>query len=228
MDSHHLAHRSASAEARGAGVDRRRFVMLGGATVAGTALIAACKGATPPVSVAPASTTTTMLLGSSKDLAILNTAISIEAVAQSMYNTILGGTLVSTASTLDLLKLFQSQHAQHQDLLTRTVRGAGGTPVTQANPVIMAQVVQPQLTKLASESDVVNLAYTVEHLLASTCQASIGALDHPTLNTTMAQIGGNEARHVALWAIVSNKSAMGTPDGPFGVDSDAVSPGIGI
>lgn len=228
MERHHLPHRPASAVTRRPGVDRRRFVVLGGATVAGTALIAACKGATPPVSVAPPSTTTTMLVGSSKDLTILNTAISIQAVAQSMYNTMLGGTVVSTSTTLDLMKLFQSQHAQHQDLLTRTVREAGGTPVTQANPVIMAQVVQPQLSKLASESDAVNLAYTVEHLLMATCQASIGALDHPALNKTMAQIGGNEARHVALWAIISNKSATGTPDGSFGVDSDAVSPGIGI
>jgi hypothetical protein len=209
-------------------IDRRRFVRFGGVAVATSAVIAACRGATPPVSVAPPTTTTTGLVGSTKDVAILNTAISLEAMAQAAYTQILNGSLVQTPYTLDIMKLFQNQHSQHQDLLTRTTRAAGGKPVTQANAVIMAQVVQPQLAALKTEADVVNLAYTIEHLLSATCQADVGLFDASMLNMTISQIGAVEARHVALFAIISNKSATGTPDNSFQVDTDAVSPGVGV
>ncbi len=209
-------------------INRRRFVMFGGVAVATSAVVAACKGATPPVSAAPPTTSTTLLVGSPRDLAILNTAISIEVLAQAVYAKVLSGTLVTTPATLDLVKLFQSQHAQHQDLLTRTTKAAGGTPFTQPNPVIMAQVVNPRLAALSSEADVVSLAYDVEHLLSATCQADVGMFDHASLNTLISQIGGIEARHVAVWSMISAMSATGTPDGAFQADQDAVSPGTGV
>jgi len=210
------------------GVNRRRFVMFGGVAVATTAVISACRGATPPVSVAPPTTSTTVLIGSPKDLALLNTAISLEILAQNVYTQILAGTLVTDPTTQDLLKLFQAQHGQHQDELTRTVQAAGGTPFTKPNPVIMAQVVQPRLAALSSQADVVTLAYDLEHMMSATCQAGVGMFDHATLNTLIIQIGAIEARHTALWSILSAKSTTGTPDGAFQTDQDAVSPGTGL
>jgi hypothetical protein len=231
MDSHvdHVTPDAAGCTAaEHSGINRRKFVMFGGAAIATSAVIAACKGATPPVSVAPPTSATTVLVGSPRDLALLNTAISLEALAQAVYTEVVAGTLVTTSTTQDLLKLFQTQHGEHQDELTRTVSAAGGKPFTQANPVIMAQVVQPRLAALKTEADVVSLAYDLEHMLAATCQAGVGTFDHATLNTLLIQIGAIEARHCALWSIISGKSTSGTPDGAFEADQDAVSAGTGI
>ena len=210
------------------GTSRRRLLAAGGVAAASTAVLAACKGATPSASPTPATTGTTAVVGNAKEIAILNTAISLEAMAVDVYTTVLGGTLVKSPTNQDLLKLFQTQHGQHQDLLTRTVRGAGGTPTTTANATIMAQVVQPHLATLATEADVVNLAYLLEHLLSATCQAAVGMFDHPALNTAISQVGGTEGRHLGLMAVASGKSAMGTADGAVQSDTDAVSPGLGV
>lgn len=206
----------------------RRVFLFGGAAVAGTAVVAACRGAAAPVSVVPATTTTTAIVGTTKDIAILNTAISIEALLVAAYTQMVKSGLVTTATTLALLKEFETHHTQHQDLFTRTTRGSHGTPVTQANPVLMAQVVQPRLAALKAEADVLSLAYDLEHLASATYQADIGMFDHPPINATVATVGGAEARHVAVLAILSNKSATGTPDNSFQVDTDAVSPGTGV
>jgi len=210
------------------GINRRRFFRLGGAAVAASAVIAACKGATPPVSVTPATTTTTILMATPTDAAILRTAESIEVLLQSVYGTFISGGLVKTPATLDLIKLFQSQHMQHQSLFDRTARGAGATPFTQSNPVLMQQLVQPRLAALTTEADVVTLAYDLEHMASATFQANIGKVSHPALNTDFAAVGATEARHVALWAIISAKSTTGTPDNAFQVDTDAVAGGTGV
>lgn len=210
------------------GINRRRFFRLGGAAVAASAVIAACKGATPPVSAVPATTTTTMLVATAADANILRTASSIELLLQSVYGTFISGGLVKTAATLDLIKLFQSQHVQHQSLFDRTARGAGATPFDQPNPVLMQQLVQPRLAALTTEAEVVNLAYDLEHMASATFQANIGMVSHPALNTDFAAVGATEARHVALWAIISGKSGTGTPDNAFQVDTDSVRGGTGV
>jgi hypothetical protein len=210
------------------GIHRRQVLMFGGVAVATSAVLAACKGATPSVTAVPATTTSTAVAGTVKDVAILRTASSIEALAVSVYATAISSKLVTTSTTLDLIKLFQSQHSQHGDLFQRATRTAGGTPFTDANPVLMQQVVQPRLAALKTEADVVSLAYDLEHLAAATYQADIGSFDNAKFNTTVASVGATEARHVALLAVLGGKSATGTPDNAFQVDQDAVNPGTGV
>jgi len=210
------------------GINRRRVLMFGGVAVATSAVVAACKGATPSVSVVPATTTSTAVKGTAKDVAIFRTASSIEALAVSVYATALKSGLVKTTTTTDLMKLFQSQHSQHGDLFQRSTRTAGGTAFTDANPVLMQQVVQPRLAALATEADVVTLAYDLEHMAAATYQSDVGTLDNPKFNVTVASVGATEARHVALLAVISGKSATGTPDNAFQVDTDAVKSGTGV
>jgi hypothetical protein len=210
------------------GINRRQMLKFGGAGVAMTAVIAACKGATPSVSVTPATTTSTALAGSAGDIAILRTASSIEALAVSVYATALKTGLVTTTTTSDLLKLFQSQHAQHGDLFQRSTRTVGGTAFTDPNPLLMQQLVQPRLAALKAEADVVALAYDLEHLASATYQADIGAFSNPKLNVSVASVGATEARHVALLAVISGKSATGTPDNAFQADQDAVKSGTGV
>ncbi|MDQ1358343.1 MAG: hypothetical protein QOG44_2716, partial [Acidimicrobiaceae bacterium] len=52
--------------------------------------------------------------------------------------------------------------------------------------------------------------------------------DNVKFNTTVASVGATEARHVALLAVISNKSATGTPDGAFQTDGDQVNAGTGV
>ncbi|MDQ1401671.1 MAG: hypothetical protein QOK20_3603 [Acidimicrobiaceae bacterium] len=209
-------------------MSRRRVLMFGGAAVATSAIFAACKGATPSVSVVPPTTLVTVPQGTAKDVAILRTASSIEALAVAVYTAAIKTGLVKTAATLDLIKLFQSQHNQHGDLFQRSTRTAGGTAFVDPNPVLMQQVVQPRLAALKTEADVVSLAYDLEHLASATYQADIGMFDNVKFNTTVASVGATEARHVALLAVISNKSATGTPDGAFQTDGDQVNAGTGV
>jgi hypothetical protein len=210
------------------GIHRRRVLMFGGAAVATSAVFAACKGATPSAVVTPATTTSTAAPGTVKDATILRTASSIEALAVAVYAQAISSGLVKTAAIVDLIKLFQSQHNQHGDLFQRATRTAGGVAFTDANPVLMGQVVQPRLAALKTEADVVGLAYDLEHLASATYQAGIGTFDNAKFNTTLASVGATEARHVALLAVLGGKSATGTPDNAFQVDPDAVKPGIGV
>jgi hypothetical protein len=210
------------------GMHRRRFLYLGSAAVATSAVFSACRGATPPVSVVPATTTTSLFHPSTADATILRTASSLEALAVSTYTKVLATGLVKTASTLDLVKLFQMQHSQHGDLFQRGTRNAGGTAFSDPNPVVMAQLVQPRLAALMTEADAVSLAYDLEHLLAASYQADIGTFENHAFNTTTASVGASEARHVALLAVIGGKSATGTPDGAFQVDTDAVKPATGV
>ncbi len=210
------------------GLNRRKLLMLGGAGVAMTAVMAACKGATPSAQVVPPTTASTAVVGTANDVAILRTAGSIEALAVSVYTTALKSGLVTTTTTASLLKLFQGHHTQHGDLFQRSTRTAGGMPFADANPVLMQQLVQPRLAALKTEADVVNLAFDLEHLAAATYQADIGNLNNAKFNATIASVGATEARHVALLAVISGKSATGTPDNAFQKDQDAAKAGIGV
>ncbi len=210
------------------GFNRRQVLMFGGAAVATSAVFAACKGATPSVQVVPPTTASTALQGTSKDVTILRTASSIEALAVSVYASAISSGLVKTTTTLDLIKLFQTHHNQHGDLFQRTTKAAGGSAFADANPVLLQQVVQPRLAALKTEADVVNLAFDLEHLAAATYQGDIGMFDNAKFNPTVASVGAAEARHVALLAVLSAKSATGTPDNAFQLDMDAVKPGTGV
>jgi hypothetical protein len=213
------------------GLNRRKFLMFGGASVLSSAVFAACKGASGgAVSAAPttAGPTTTSLSGLANDLTILRTAASIEALAVMVYDTAIKGGLVKNPAVTTLAKLFQSQHVQHGELFNRTAQNAGGTAFTDPNPVLLAQVVQPRLAALKTEMDVVNLAYDLEHLASATYQNDVGMFHNLKYNVTVASVGGTEARHVALLAVISGKSATGTPDNAFQVSTDAVKPGTGV
>lgn len=215
-------------EARGP--DRRRFLMFGGVSVLSSAVLAACAGASSGVKAAPTTgpTSTAAQTPSAKDVTLLRTAMSIEALAVSVYDKAIKGGLVTTPAVLALIKAFQSHHKDHGELFGRNITGAGGTPFADPNPVLLQQVVTPRLAALKSEMDVINLAYDVERLAAATCQADIGMFDNRKYNVATASVGGAEARHVALLAVLNTRSATGTPDGAFQTDQDAVNPGTGV
>lgn len=184
--------------------DRRTFFRVGGVTLAMSAVVAAC-GKSKVAQIAQTGTTTTTAKGATTtspysrqtDKAYLRTAQSIEVLAIETYQSALDSGLVTTASVVDAVKLFQSQHREHNDLLARTVQGVGGEPYAQANAYLKSAVIDAAVAGLSDEKSVIVLAQQLETVAANTYTMTGGVLTTPELRQTALSIGGTEARHMA-------------------------------
>jgi hypothetical protein len=190
---------------------RRQVLRVGGISIAGAALLAACgdddDAAESSDTTAPDST------GSAEmDLVLANTAISLEILAVDTYQAAIESGLVTTPAVGDAAALFQSHHAQHRDALVGVVQGAGATPVSSANQVVKDAVVQPALAVATAEADVVRLAYDLEMAAAQTYVFAATSLSTPQLRSTIMTIGGIESRHAT---ILEMTGALGEPKPAF-------------
>lgn len=202
------------------GLDRRRFIRLGGVTVATAAIVAACVGDDEKKSADETGTRRR----SENDATILRTASSIEALAVEVYRTAIESDLVTTKTIAAAAKLFQSQHQEHGALFEAETENAAAEPFTDPNPVLLDQL-RPTIDALDSETGVIQLAYDLEVVAANTYQANVGSFDDNKLNQALMSVGGVEARHAALLA-----ASLGLPSVPsaFQVTDDALRPGTGI
>jgi hypothetical protein len=210
------------------GLDRRRFLQIGGLTIATAAVVAACSGDDDNGSSGDASTTTSAS-GESNDVVILRTATSIEALAVAAYQTAVDSGLVTTMAIADAAVLFQSQHREHLELFAGATEQAGGEPFTDPNPAILEQL-QPTIDALSDELGVVQLAYNLEVAAAETYQSTVGVFTDPTLNQASMSVGGTEARHAAVLGGVLTQLGTATtiPPAAFQVTADAVPVGTGV
>jgi hypothetical protein len=196
---------------------RRQFLKIGGATIAGAALLAACgdddtsgSGATTTSTTAGTSSTTAgdaMTDDPNMDIVLANTAISLEVLAIAAYETAAGSGLVTTAAVGDAAKLFMGHHKEHRDALIATVKAAGATPYTKPNEVVKKAIVDPAVQAAKTEADIIKLAWTLETAAAQTYVFAAGALSTPELRSTIMTIGGVESRHAQILGAVS-KAAM--------------------
>ena len=132
------------------------------------------------------------------DIVLANTAISLEVLAIDTYQAGIDSGLVTTKAVADAAKLFQEHHVAHRDALIATVDQAGGTPFNQTNAVVKSALVDPALSKAASEADVVALAFDLENAAAQTYVFAATALSTPALRSTIMTIGGVESRHATI------------------------------
>ena len=224
------------------GMNRRSALRLGGITVLGGALLAACgsdsNNAAPTTAAGGADTTgapatdaattaaapTTTGAAAEGDVQILRTASSIEELAVAAYQIALDSGLVTTMAVADAAKLFQAQHREHSGLFQSLTTKAGGEPFTEPNPVIL-EALQPTIGGLKDEMGIVALAYDLEVVAAQTYQANVSAFMDPELNAAIMSVGGVEARHAAALA-----SVLGQPPVPaaFQVTDNAVEAGTGV
>lgn len=217
------------------GVNRRRFLQIGGASIAMSAVMAACGkssgkgGGATAAGGAAGGSTTTVPVTSQSDITILRTASSLEAVAISVYQKASDNAkaLGVSSAVSDVIQLFHKQHTDHGNLLAKVTTDAGGKAFMTPNPVVMGQI-QPMIDALKTETDVLNLALTLEKAAASTYQASVGTFDNKTLNATLMSIGGVEAKHVTVIFSALKMSDKQTTDGAFQKTDGAVKPGTGI
>lgn len=223
------------------GLTRRSLFKVGGVTVVGAALIAACgsdvKGAsTTASSTSPATvpsttvdsvlntTLTTTPLTTSADITLLRTASSIENLAIAAYQIAIDSGLVTTAAVVSAAKLFQDHHRQHADLFQSTTRNMGGEAFTKPNPAVLAQL-KPTIDALKDEQGVVRLALLLERAAAATYQAGVGTVTDRTLNVALMSVGGVEARHAAALAAALMDVPVPTP---YGLIDAAIASGTGV
>lgn len=173
--------------------DRRGFLRVGGVTIAGAALLAAC---------GDDDTVATRVGGSTDDgnmdVILANTAISLETLAIDTYGVAAASGLVQRAVVAEAAGLFMEHHVSHRDALVGTVEAAGAAPFTGTNGAVKSAIVDPALAAAVDEEDVIRLAFDLETAAAQTYVFAAGALSTPELRSTIMTIGGVEARHAAV------------------------------
>jgi hypothetical protein len=210
------------------GLNRRRFMQIGGLSVATAAVFAACgNGSTTTAATGETTTTvdTTSGVGSmATDIKILRTASSIEQLAVDVYQKAIDSGLLTTAAVVEAAKLFQGQHQEHGALFQGATRKLGGTAFDKANPVVL-KTLQPQIDALKDEKGVVALALSLEQAAAATYVSAVGTFHELSLNQAAMSVGAVEARHVSVLAAV-----LGQPQAPksFAPKDGAIPAGTGV
>jgi Ferritin-like domain len=211
------------------GLSRRSVLRIGGLTVVGGVLLAACGSdddSSSGITSAPGTTGpgTTAAGNMTGDVAILRTASSIEELAVAAYQTAIDSGLVTTAAIADAAMLFQAHHREHSGLFQAATEEAGGEAFAEPNPAIL-EMIQPAIDALQDERGIVALAFDLETVAAQTYQSNVGTFSDPNLNVAIMSVGGVEARHAAVLAGV-----LGQPQVPVGfqVTDKAVAAGTGV
>ena len=131
------------------------------------------------------------------DIKLLNTAVPLERAAVKAYADADATNLLSPQARV-VLKSFMADHQAHLDALVAAVAQGGATPSPDTATI--------PVPTLANELDILNYAYTIERLAASTYLSTIALFKNRDLATTAAAIMGVETTHVALLAEALKKN----------------------
>lgn len=201
------------AHALGVPGGRRQFFRVGGATLIGAAVLAAC-GDDDDGGVASTGEGADATTGEDDaapsgvdDLTLVRTAASLEALAVATYETAAGSGLVTTPAVGEAAALFMDHHQQHLDALNAVAEQNGGEAVTDPNAAVKAAVVDPAVEAAATEEDILRLALDLEKAAAQTYVFAGGTLSQPEFRATIMTIGGVESRHAIILGNVLALSA---------------------
>lgn len=188
---------------------RRQFFKIGGATIMGAAVLAACgsddEGGTTDTTAAPG--THGEEPGGEMDLPLARTAASLEKLAVDTYQAGIESGLVTTAAIGEAATLFQSHHQAHLDALNGAIKDLGGEEVTEANEAVFKALIEPAVTAAKAEADIVKIALELENAAAQTYAYAGGTLSVPALRSTIMTIGGIEARHAAVLQVAAQSAS---------------------
>lgn len=188
--------------------DRRTLLRTGGLTISLGAVVAACGGSSlateGPGRIGVAAPTPTLPSEPITDLVLLRTAQSLEYTALDVY-ALAAGTGALSAEQLELVEAITADHTDHAATLAQVITAGGGEEFSCANPFIVRRVVEPVVAALEGSDDLtrdlLNIAFAVETLAASSYQLFITLLADPALRSAALEIGDDEARHTAALAI---------------------------
>lgn len=128
------------------------------------------------------------------DIRVLNSALSAELEAIAAYQLGADSGLLKPP-VRDLALTFQGHHAQHAELLAKTVETLGGRPASAKDKY------QFPTDKLKSQEDVLRFAALLEKGAVSAYLGAVPILDNRELAKAAASILGDEAMH---WAVLRN------------------------
>jgi hypothetical protein len=206
---------------------RRDLLRAGGLTAVFGAVAAACSsdGDRDPATAPGMQTTTTEGSDESAgDVALLNTALSLEVLAFDTYQAAFDQALVAGPEVTDALRLFQEHHAEHRETLTGLVDAAGGEPFWAANPVVKTALVGPSLASVTVERDFLRLAHELEQATAQLYVHATAGLSTAELRSAAMSIGAVASRRATVLGLLGNlgneRAAVYPADNPL--PSDAI------
>ncbi len=177
--------------------NRRELFRIGGISILGAALLAACGSDDDGRAISTDAPTTTAGAGEpNMDIVLAKTAASLEKLAIDAYGIAAG--LITTPAVLAAATMFAEHHQMHLDALNGVITGAGATAITEMNQAVYDALVAPALATASTEADAVNIALALEEAAAQTYAFAGGQLSTPALRSTIMTIGGVEARHAAV------------------------------
>lgn len=205
-----------------AALGRRQALRLGGATVLGAAVLAACGSSEDPGVVAsgttePASDATTTASvpttsdaeGEATNLVLVRTATSLSLLAVDFYQLLIDGDVdvPLRAELVALATRCQDHHRDHAERLSELTRDLGGDPVTTANEHLQEVLVDRARPTLTSEGHVTAFAGQVEDVITSTHAYAGGTFSDAELRQAALAIGAATARHAAAWHAIGDPTA---------------------
>ncbi|MGQ0677820.1 MAG: DUF4439 domain-containing protein [Rhodospirillales bacterium] len=176
---------------------RRLFLRNTGAAVLSGAAVALLAGREALAQAAPKGS-------ANNDVAILNTALGLEWEAIAAYQVGAQSGLLKD-KVLKVAKTFQGHHKEHAELLEKTVKKLGGTPVKAKT---VADYKFP-VDKLKKAEDVLRFAAKLERGAASAYLGAIPVFWAPELKTAAGRLVADESMH---WVVLMNALGEDLPD----------------
>jgi hypothetical protein len=192
----------------GTPLDRRRFLAIGGFSVASAAVLAACGGGGTKTRVSQAGLTTETTALPERvlsDSVLLRTASSLEHSAIAIYDTALGmGILAGDAAGFG--KLFLERHRAAAAFFEAQTTALGEAPAGKANDAVTKNIMTPAFTAIEASNDKAgdlrNLLHSLENVITETHQSFVALLSTPKLRAAVMSVGGAGAKHSAIWASI--------------------------
>jgi rubrerythrin len=146
------------------------------------------------------------IINETHDVELLNEGLQGEYFAITAYDAAFGTGLLS-ANVTAVAKGFQADHRAHAEAIREAIERLHGQASAQKTWKEYAAMYPPP--KLASETDILQYAASLERAAAVADTKLVATLQDPALRTLFARIGGVEAMH---WALL--RSTVGEPPIP--------------
>ncbi len=202
---------------------RKRFLkMVGGAGAASAfaVLLAACGDDDEETAGGDTTAETDDSEAASKDLDILNYALTLEFLEAKFYQDVLNSDVKPPSQLIaETITTFGEDEQEHVDALTATIEMMGGTPVEDPNG---------NFESVLTDADtILATAARVENVGAAAYLNEAGSIESPEVLAAALSIHTVEARHAAALNAAAGLDFTGgdqfegsIPDGPFAVPAD--------
>jgi len=176
----------------------RRSMLRRGAVVAGVATAGAMSGGFRSSLFSFLGTSASAQQDENVDIAVLQTAGSLESLAIATYEAALGLPFIKDGNkvVITFAQTTISQHTQHRAAFNAQAKNLGGKEQTTSNTVLSPGVEKAKAA-LKTPLDVVKLAASLEEVATQTYLQNLTTLGSSELRLLMASVMGVESQHLA-------------------------------